>query len=170
VADLTPTDRLQPCLLARLTNDEPGPSGGNRDRRFVSLSRYREEVKQHLEWLLNSRARAERERFDEFPLASRSVLNYGIRDLCGLTASGVSPEEIEREIREAIRIFEPRIACHSVSVRAVGDGEGDGVHNNCLYIEIEGELWAQPVPESLLVRTEVDLETGRVQVQGRANG
>jgi type VI secretion system protein ImpF len=31
-------------------------------------------------------------------------------------------------------------------------------------VEIEGFLWAQPVPLELLLRTEVDLETGRVEI------
>ena len=31
-------------------------------------------------------------------------------------------------------------------------------------VEISGQLWAQPVPLELLVRTEIDLETGQVEV------
>jgi type VI secretion system protein ImpF len=31
-------------------------------------------------------------------------------------------------------------------------------------VEIRGNLWAQPVPIEFLVRTEIDLETGNVQV------
>jgi type VI secretion system protein ImpF len=31
-------------------------------------------------------------------------------------------------------------------------------------VEIRSELWAQPVPLELLVRTEIDLETGKVQI------
>jgi type VI secretion system protein ImpF len=36
-----------------------------------------------------------------------------------------------------------------------------------LSIEIEGELWAQPVPQRLFLRTEVDLDTGTVTVKDR---
>ena len=31
-------------------------------------------------------------------------------------------------------------------------------------VEIHGQLWAQPVPLEFLVRTEFDLETGKVQI------
>jgi type VI secretion system protein ImpF len=31
-------------------------------------------------------------------------------------------------------------------------------------VEIEGQLWSQPVPLELLVRTEIDLETGHVEI------
>ena len=33
-----------------------------------------------------------------------------------------------------------------------------------LGVEIRGQLWAQPVPLELLVRTEIDLETGNVEI------
>ena len=36
--------------------------------------------------------------------------------------------------------------------------------HNVIGVEIHGELWAQPVPLEFLVRTEFDLETGKVQV------
>jgi type VI secretion system protein ImpF len=35
-------------------------------------------------------------------------------------------------------------------------------------VQIEGHLWAQPVPLELLIRTEIDLETGRVQISDLA--
>jgi type VI secretion system protein ImpF len=31
-------------------------------------------------------------------------------------------------------------------------------------VEIRSQLWAQPVPFELLVRTEIDLETGKVEI------
>ena len=37
-------------------------------------------------------------------------------------------------------------------------------HHNVIGVEIRGELWAQPVPLELLVRTEIDLETGKVEI------
>ncbi len=33
-----------------------------------------------------------------------------------------------------------------------------------ISVQIEGQLWAQPVPLELLLRTEVDLETGKVEI------
>ena len=37
-------------------------------------------------------------------------------------------------------------------------------HHNVIGVEISGQLWAQPVPLELLVRTEIDLETGQVEI------
>ena len=35
---------------------------------------------------------------------------------------------------------------------------------NGIGIEIRGDLWAYPVPEQLLIRTEIDLDTGKYTV------
>jgi len=38
------------------------------------------------------------------------------------------------------------------------------MNHNALSFEIEGDLWAQPVALPLLLRTDLDLESGHVQV------
>ena len=41
---------------------------------------------------------------------------------------------------------------------------GQFENHNVIGIEISGQLWAQPIPIDLLVRTEIDLETGKVEI------
>ena len=41
--------------------------------------------------------------------------------------------------------------------------------HNVVGVQIRGQLWAQPVPLELLVRTEIDLETGKVEIADLAN-
>ena len=41
----------------------------------------------------------------------------------------------------------------------------DQYNRNAVAFQIKGELWAQPVPLDLLLKTEIDLETGDVSVQ-----
>jgi type VI secretion system protein ImpF len=36
--------------------------------------------------------------------------------------------------------------------------------HNALVFEIAGELWAQPVPLELFLKTEIDLESGEIAV------
>jgi len=168
MAELTPAERLQPCLLDRLTDDRPEEVKESRDQRIVSLRRYRRAVLRDLDWLLNTGARASTEDFAEFAEVARSVLNYGIPDLCGSTASGLKPEEFERQLVEAVRAFEPRILPHTVAVEVrAAYGQMD---HNAITFEIRGELWARPVPESLYIRTEVDLETGQCELKDRPHG
>ena len=44
MAELTPTERLQPSLLDRLTDDEPSHSQEARNRRVLSIQKLRESV------------------------------------------------------------------------------------------------------------------------------
>jgi len=53
MAELTAIEKLQPCLLDRLTDDEPGKKEESRAQRVVSLQRYRRGVLRDLEWLFN---------------------------------------------------------------------------------------------------------------------
>ena len=63
----------------------------------------------------------------------------------------------------AILTFEPRILPATLQIRTLLEA-GDLDHHNVIGVEILGELWAQPVPLEFLVRTEFDLETGKVQI------
>ena len=162
MAELTPQERLQPSLLDRLVDDEPDKKLESRERRILSLKKLRECVMRDLAWLLNSGNLGETEDLTDYPEVMRSVLNFGMPDLTGRTASGIDTGEIERILRQAIWDFEPRILRNTVKVKVVGGKDEMG--HNALGFDIEGELWAQPVPLRLFLRTELDLETGDVTV------
>lgn len=168
MADLTPTERLQPCLLDRLTDENPEQLKETRDQRIVSLRRYRAGVLRDMDWLLNTGSLGSGEDLSEFEEVRKSVLNFGIPDPCGSTASGLKPREFERMVIEAIRTFEPRVAADSLTVRVQGSaGSGEP---NAVAFTIQGDLWAQPAPDPLYVRTELDLDTGQCELKDRLNG
>lgn len=168
MADLTSQDRLQPALLDRLTDEEPGQKLESRDRRVVSLRRLREGVLRDLAWLLNTGSLSQTEDLSAYPFVPASVLNFGIRDLAGTSLSGVDPTELERRLRQAILDFEPRILRRTLKVRAVTTSDPE--HRNSIAFEIEGELWAQPVPLRLYLKSELDLEDGSITVTDRSEG
>ena len=162
MAELVHQERLQPSLLDRLTDDDSRSAVESREQRVLSVRRLRDCVLRDLSWLLNSSSLPAAEDSVEYPLVSHSVLNYGISDLTGQTSAGIDVAALERMLRQAIWDFEPRILRNSVRVRAVeGNTELD---HNTLVFEIEGDLWAQPVPLQLYLRTEIDLEAGNVAV------
>ena len=162
MADLTAQERLQPSLLDRLTDDERSNEKESRDKRVLSLRRLREGVIRDLAWLLNTANLAVTEDLDPYPEVRRSVLNYGIPDMTGKTSSSTDPSEIERFLKQAILDFEPRILRNGLRVLvSVTDAQ---MSHNAMTIEIQGEIWAQPVPERLFLKTEIDLETGSVSV------
>jgi type VI secretion system protein ImpF len=151
-------ERIQPCLLDRLTDENPEAVKESRNERVISVKRYREGVLRDLIWLLNAKAHTDQDGLDEFPEAARSVLNFGTRDLCGLISSSLDLSALEQEIAEAMRRLEPRINPGSLAVTAVS---GSQKFANGIAVEIRGDLWAYPVPEQLYIRTEIDLDTGK---------
>jgi len=161
MADLTPRDRLQPSLLDRLTDNEPLKREESRDQRILSITKLRECVLRDLTWLLNSERLPKEERADDCPEAMKSVINYGIPSLSGAAAVGIDGEDLEREILEAVRTFEPRLIRDSVVVRCVEMSEE--MSGRALIFEIEADLWAQPLPLHLYLQTQLDLESGRVE-------
>ena len=163
MAELTASERLQPCLLDRLTDEDPTHQVESRDRRVFSLRQIRESVLRDLSWLLNAPGRFSSEEFADAPEVRSSVIAYGVPDLCGVAASGLDVGSLERELTAAVRAFEPRLTSNSLRVEAVARPDRFG--GSALVFEIAGDLWAQPVPEPLYVRTEVDLESGQHAVE-----
>lgn len=161
MAELTPKERLQPALLDRLRDDEPDKVQEAREQRVLSMRQLRESVLRDLQWLLNTGNLAATGELDHHPLVARCVLNFGIPDLSGTTATAMR-HKLEPMIRQAILDFEPRILKDSLRVRAV---EADQMNRNAMSFEIQGELWGQPLPTLLFLRSEIDFETGDVTVQ-----
>lgn len=163
MAELTPQERLQPALLDRLTDEDVSRRQEPREARVMSRQKLRQAVLRDLAWLFNA-ARPSDIEWEAFPEAEHSVLNFGLPALSGSLASSLDVAGLESGIRQAILDFEPRITPASLQVEAlVSDMQLD--HHNVVSVQIRGMLWAQPVPIELLLRTEVDLETGEVEIR-----
>jgi type VI secretion system protein ImpF len=162
MVDLAPAERLQPSLLDRLTDDEPDKRLEGRDRSVISPQRLREIVLRDLGLLLNTGNLATVEDLGAWPDVARSVINYGIPDLSGLTVASLDAANLERALRQAILDYEPRILPRSLRIKAVV--ARDEMSQGALLFEIKAEMWAQPAPIGLSLRTEIDLELRRVVV------
>ena len=161
-------DRLLPCLLDRLTDRYPRATREGREHRSVSLRQYRDAVLRDLTWLLNCSRGLRDDDLQEYSYARSSVLCYGIRSIGGRSMSASNLEMIEDEVRTAILRFEPRIRPETLRVTlGRNDDEAAGMTggHNTVALEIAGELWAEPMPDRLYIRTELDLETGACTVQ-----
>lgn len=159
MAELAPRERLQPSLLDRLSDDEPGKTAEPRERRVLSMRTLREGVLRDLAWLLNTTNLLSAGGVDKLPHVANSVLNYGVPDLSGAAISSLNIGKLERGIRQAIWDFEPRLIRSSVSVRAVA---GASAASNKITFDIEADLWAQPYPERLYLKTELDLDRASI--------
>jgi type VI secretion system protein ImpF len=165
--ELLHKERLQPSLLDRLTDDEPSERQESRDKRVLSPARLRESALRDLGWLFNTTQLSATEDLTHFPETTKSVLNFGLPDLAGRTVSGVDVPKLEGLLRQAIWDFEPRLLRNSVAVRLIVNL--DEMSHNAMSFIVEAELWSQPIPLQLYLRTEVDLENGDVNVREIAN-
>jgi type VI secretion system protein ImpF len=129
----------------------------------MNMQRFRDAVLRDLAWLLNAKCHPESDGFGQYPYVDKSVLNYGMPDISGSTASDTPALEVTQMVRRAIENFEPRIISNTLQVRSIEAPTSAGT--NVIALEIRAQIWALPLPESLYVKTEVDLETGSCQLK-----
>ena len=158
VTEIEPRDRLQPALLDRLIRPEGDAA------RVISKNELRQAVLRDLSWLFNA-TQPHADWSVSHPALAGTVLNYGLPPLAGHQLSKLDIAQLERTIAEAIKRFEPRILPDTLVVRALESGSGVLDTHNMIEFEIRGQLWAQPVPLEILLRTQMDLEAGQVEVR-----
>jgi type VI secretion system protein ImpF len=162
VAELTPRERLQPSLLDRLTDLAPAQREESREQRVITAARLREYVTRDIGWLLNCIRPWSGEELGPHAYVDNSVLNFGIPDVTGSALSGIDASVLQNRIRAALLHFEPRLIGSTVQVSVVVDETR--MDRRSLSFRIEAEMWAQPMPLSLYLRTELDLETGEFRI------
>lgn len=164
-------DRLQPSLLDRLTDHHPDQLRESADERVLTRQALRAAVLRDLGWLFNctrpqpepaSGRIKELELWARFDHARNSVLNYGLPALAGTTKSTLNRAAMERVIKEAISLFEPRIDAKTLAVEIK---VGSKAQYNALALTIRGSMWSQPTPLELFVTADVDLETGNTRMR-----
>ena len=160
--ELTPQERLQPSLLDRLTDNEPELTREGPDKKILSPQRLRDSVKRDLTWLLNTTNLSAVQDLGRYPEVETSVINFGSPDLAGRVASSVDTAALARELRQAIYNYEPRLKRSSIKVRI--DTTADEHRPNSLRFVIEADLWSQPLPIRLYLRTDLDFEDGEARV------
>ncbi|MGE8619353.1 MAG: type VI secretion system baseplate subunit TssE [Achromobacter spanius] len=157
-------DRLQPSLLDRLMDNEPARRQEPRDSAMLTHEQLRAAVLRDLRWLLNTvNLQTSQDLSAHRPVAT-STLNFGVRAMAGKRMSEIDWIDVEESIRNAISAFEPRILDSSVEVRCVTD-TGTLEHHNVLSLEIRGMLWCVPHPLEFLFRTDIDLESGHMDLR-----
>ena len=150
-------ERLQPSLLDRLTDNNRAAKRDPPDQQVLTWPQLRQAVLRDLGALLNTSNLETIADLSNAPLAAKSTINYGIPGFAGLLDSARRTTSLEEELAEAIRNFEPRIRGSTLKVRSRGTREESGMP--ALIFVIEGELWAQPVPQQLFLETKIEVES-----------
>lgn len=130
------------------------------EQRSIAVRRLREYVCRDLASLLNCGSLDASIDLTDFPHVQRSVVNYGMPSLAGRMARTVEAEGISSKIEAAITNFEPRLS----RVRVTPELGDDGSETHVLAFRIEAQLWGQPVPQHLVLRTSIDVDSGDVSI------
>lgn len=129
---------------------------------MLSQNQYKDAVIRDLGWLLNSVSLDSVFDLGAFPEAKLSVLNYGLPDISGHTASSIDTTVLEKALKRVIYEFEPRIIPNSLRIKV--HSQPDLMSHNSLVFEIEGVVFGQPMPFQVVLRSELDLECGEFRV------
>lgn len=156
-------DRLQPALLDRLTDDAPARRREPREGAMITHTELRAAVLRDLRWLLNTVNLETTDDISPYAWVRGSTLNFGVRALAGKRMSEIDWIDVEDSIRDAIVHFEPRILPSSIEVRCVTD-TNTLEHHNVLSLSIRGMLWCVPHPLEFLFRSDIDLESGHIDL------
>lgn len=162
MSDKMIAERLQPSLLDRLTDTEPGELKERREDRVIDVRQLREIIQRDLSWLLNTANSGKMIDAERYPNVAKSVLNFGISEVAGDYSTAERAEKIRKSITNSIQLYEPRIHPGSIDVRL---RLGQETKTTVVTFDIHADMWAQPMPMELYLRSEVDVTTGQLALE-----
>ncbi|MFN3469832.1 MAG: type VI secretion system baseplate subunit TssE [Novosphingobium meiothermophilum] len=118
-------------------------------------------VRRELGWLLNTTNLEASVDLEAYPQVRTSVLNYGVADLAGKSLSSRAVLRRAREIRDAVRAFEPRIDPATLHVELSGKVERE----NALTFVIEADVRSAVRAVPIKLRTDVEADSSAVTVR-----
>jgi len=131
-----------------------------RPRQVITEPVLRQEVNRDLEALLNCIALESTVDLTDFPDVRKSIINYGIPDIADRTIDEITVDHIPEEIREALMVFEPRLA--PASIRVTRDTSVDPVELKVRFI-VRADLMCEPVHAPVEFVAEV-IDAGKIIV------
>lgn len=162
MSDKMIAERLQPSLLDRLTDESPTELKERREDRVIDLRQLRDIIQRDLSWLLNTADAGQLVDENLYPNVSRSVLNFGIAHVSGDYSTAQRAELIRKSILNAVQAFEPRIHPGSLDVELRMDKDN---HQSLVAFDIRADMWAQPMPIELYLRSQVDVTKGTIELE-----
>lgn len=155
-------ERLQPSLLDRLTDDAPDNPNETDAARVIDEQRLRQIVLRDLSWLFNTVNQRSVFDLERYPHVASSGLNYGVVDIAGSGNTTAKAVELQRGLKSAVKLFEPRVISETLEIELA---EEEAHSQATIVLNIRGEIWAQPWPIELFMRTQLDVATGAISVR-----
>lgn len=162
MADRTLTERLQPSILDRLTDEDRSKKTETGSERMIDIRRLREIIQRDLSWLLNTGNLDLEIDPEAYPHARKSVINYGVPDATGDYANRKRAENVREAIERAVELFEPRIIDGTLNVVSRTE---DAKRQPLIVFDILADMWADPLPAELYLRSQFDTTTGQISLE-----
>ena len=129
-------------------------------QRVISMRQLRESVLRDLAWLLSTSSYDTDRSLTAWPEVERSVFNFGLPSMAGLGIAGFDAAAAAARLQKAIETFEPRLS----HVHVTSETESGSMDLNALVFRVDAELWGQPTPQRMLLRTQIDVESADVVI------
>jgi type VI secretion system protein ImpF len=139
-----------------IPNLNPEPAA----QRVISMRQLRESVLRDLAWLLSTSSYDTDRGLSAWPEVERSVFNFGLPSIAGQGITNFDAVAAASRLQRAIEAFEPRLS----HVHVTSETESGRMDRNALVFRVEAELWGQPTPQRLLLRTQIDIESADVVI------
>jgi type VI secretion system protein ImpF len=162
--------RLEPVPVARVA-EVASRAITNRalesaSQRVVSMRQLRESVLRDLAWLLSTSSFDSDRSLAAWPEVERSVLNFGLPTVAGRRLSTFDTAAAGARLQKVIETFEPRLT----HVRVTPEVDADRMDQRAIVFRVEAELWGQPMPQRLMLRTEIDVDSAHVGISDLESG
>ena len=150
--------KITPSIVDRLIDYEPEYSSEASKSGSQSLTELKQAVRRDIEWLLNTR-HSIKDLSEGLVEVRNSLAVYGIPDFTGLSSKDSDDQaELLKNIEDAIRVFEPRLANIKISVDST-----DRVRRGVMF-KIQGVLKVEPTPEPVVFDTVLTVGNGEFEV------
>lgn len=159
-------DKLVADLTLEGLTDDPGQGGevSRSTMRFYTVPRIerfneaalRATVLRELNWILNTTNLASVCDLEPYPEVETSVLNFGVHDMAGKLLQRRAIQGRARDIRDAIRAYEPRIDPQRLEVEAMTSA----AKVNAVTFVIRGDVTTAVNALPVEFKTDVEIDTG----------
>ncbi|MFO1065042.1 MAG: type VI secretion system baseplate subunit TssE [Pirellulales bacterium] len=154
--------RAWPSLIDRIAECSPATSESEAAVRCeLPAADPHAALKRDLSRLLNTTALSDSRDLSSWSNVRMSVLNYGVPEITGRSLSSIDPVLVQRRLKRAIELFEPRLRRESLDVRVLVDESRSD--RRSLLVSVAGECIESMGNDWLEWQVTVDIHTGRVQ-------
>jgi len=150
----------QPSLLDRLYDSDPGNQNRASARRGMWSVRMNAILRRDIAWLLSTIRLDEVTSLSSHANCKSSVINYGIRDLSGVSEQNLHASEIRQTIRRALIDFEPRLDPVTLDVEVIDHKEGDD--KGLALLRISGHWRNRLFNDAILLEAMIEMQTGNI--------